>query len=75
VLRMEAQHEQVAASLDRVMLALPAWQASASAAARDALVDALREHRGVLLEHLDDEEAHLLPVAGRYLRARPEPDH
>ena len=30
VRRMEAQHERVAASLDRVMRALPAWQASAS---------------------------------------------
>lgn len=73
VLRMEAQHEQVAESLDQVMLALPAWQASASTPARDALVDALSEHRGVLLEHLDDEEAHLLPVAGRYL-TQPEWD-
>ncbi len=67
VLRMEAQHEQVAASLDRVMLALPAWQASASASARDELVAALTEHRAVVLDHLDDEEAHLLPVAGRHL--------
>jgi hypothetical protein len=73
VLRMEAQHERVAGSLDRVMLALPAWQAAASAPARDTLVNALREHRGVLIEHLDDEEAHLLPVAGRYL-TRPEWD-
>ena len=73
VLRMEAQHERVAESLDQVMLALPAWQASASTPARDALVDALSEHRGVLLEHLDDEEAHLLPVAGRYL-TQPEWD-
>ncbi|MGH3069662.1 MAG: hemerythrin domain-containing protein, partial [Streptosporangiaceae bacterium] len=45
VLRMEAQHERVAASLDRVMLALPSWQASASAQARDDLVAALTEHR------------------------------
>lgn len=67
VLRMEAQHERVAESLDRVMLALPAWEASASASARGTLADSLREHRGVLLEHLDDEEAHLLPVARRYL--------
>lgn len=73
VLRMEAQHERVAESLDQVMLALPAWQAAASTPARDALVDALSEHRGVLLEHLDDEEAHLLPVAGRYL-TQPEWD-
>ena len=67
VRRMEAQHERVAASLDRVMLALPAWQASASTSARDGLVAALTEHRGIVAEHLDDEEAHLLPLAGQYL--------
>ena len=67
VRRMEAQHERVAASLDRVMLALPAWQASASASARNGLVAALTEHRGIVAEHLDDEEAHLLPLAGQYL--------
>ena len=67
VRRMEAQHERVAASLDRVMLALPPWQASANAAARDGLVAALTGHRSIVMEHLDDEEAHLLPLASRYL--------
>ncbi len=67
---MEAQHEQVAASLDRVMLALRAWQASARVPERDHLVAALSGHRAILLEHLDDEEAHLLPVAARHLSRR-----
>ena len=67
VRRMEAQHERVAASLDQVMLALPAWQASASTSARDGLVAALSAHRSIVVEHLDDEEAHLLPLAGQYL--------
>ena len=49
------------------MLALPAWQASASTSARDDLVAALTRHRAIVLEHLDDEEAHLLPVAAHYL--------
>ena len=71
VLRMEAQHEQVAASLDRVLRALPAWQATARPPERDRLVAALTEHRAILLGHLDDEEMHLLPVAARHL-TRPE---
>jgi hemerythrin-like domain-containing protein len=67
VLRMETQHERIAESLDEVMRALPAWQASASVPERDQLVAALMGHRAVLVEHLDDEEAHLLPVAGHHL--------
>ena len=67
VFRMEAQHERVAASLDQVMDGLPAWQASARTPERDRLVAALTAHRAVVLEHLDDEEAHLLPVAARHL--------
>ncbi|MGR7003172.1 hemerythrin domain-containing protein [Yinghuangia aomiensis] len=67
VLRMEAQHERVAATLDRVAEALPVWEATAGEAERDALVAILVEHRVVLLEHLDDEEAELLPLAARLL--------
>jgi hypothetical protein len=37
---------------------------------RDRLVAALTAHRAVVLEHLDDEEAHLLPVAARHLTRR-----
>jgi hypothetical protein len=64
---METQHERVAASLDQVMAGLPAWHASARAPERDRLVAALIAHRAVVLEHLDDEEARLLPVAARHL--------
>ena len=46
---------------------LPAWQASAAADRRDELVSALSTHRRVLIEHLDDEEDHLLPLAARHL--------
>ncbi|WP_261556379.1 hemerythrin domain-containing protein [Frankia tisae] len=67
VLRMEAQHEEVAASLVRAQTALVAWEAGAGRSDRDALVEALVEHRAVLIEHLDDEESHLLPLAAEYL--------
>jgi len=67
ILRMEAQHERVAATLTRLDAAVPAWEATAGADERDTLVAALTDHRAVLLEHLDDEEATLLPLAADYL--------
>jgi hemerythrin-like domain-containing protein len=67
VLRMEAQHERVAATLTRLETVVPAWAATAAAAERDSLVAALTDHRAVLLEHLDDEEATLLPLAAQHL--------
>ena len=67
VVRMEHQHGRVADTLANVMGVLPAWQASAAADRRDELVSALSTHRRVLIEHLDDEEGHLLPLAARHL--------
>ncbi|ROO85719.1 hemerythrin HHE cation binding domain-containing protein [Actinocorallia herbida] len=67
VLRMEAQHAKVAATIERLRGLVGPWTRSADAAARDALAAALAEHRAVLVEHLDDEEAHLLPLAERHL--------
>ncbi|MFD8559970.1 hemerythrin domain-containing protein [Streptosporangium canum] len=67
VLRMQAQHERVAATLSRLDAALPAWETTAGADERDTLAAALCEHRAVLLEHLDDEEATLLPLAAEHI--------
>ena len=67
VARMERQHGRVADTLADVLGVLPAWQASAAADRRDELVSALSAHRRVLIEHLDDEEDHLLPLAARHL--------
>ncbi|MBE1530733.1 DUF4267 domain-containing protein [Actinomadura algeriensis] len=67
VLRMEAQHERVAASIARLRELAGPWARTADASVRDALADALAEHRAVLVEHLDDEEANLLPIAERHL--------
>ncbi|MFD4933270.1 hemerythrin domain-containing protein [Streptomyces virginiae] len=69
VLRMEDQHERVAASLTAADKALPAWERRAGEAERDTLVSLLAEHRTVLREHLDDEEEFLLPLAARHLSA------
>ena len=67
VLRMEAQHDRVAATLVKLDTAVPEWEATASADERDTLVAALADHRALLLEHLDDEEVTLLPLAAQYI--------
>jgi hypothetical protein len=64
---MEAQHERVAATLTRLDAAVPAWEATAGADERDTLLAVLADHRAVLLEHLDDEEATLLPLAAEHI--------
>ncbi|MFF0478785.1 hemerythrin domain-containing protein [Streptomyces sp. NPDC004284] len=70
VLRMEAEHERVAETLDAVSVLVGRWAPAADADTRDRLVAAIEEHRTVLVEHLDDEEAHLLPLAERFLTAK-----
>lgn len=67
VLRMEAAHERIASSLDRVGTAADAWEAAPGEQERDALVAALTDQRAILVEHLDDEEAALLPLAAQHL--------
>ncbi|GAA3474828.1 hemerythrin domain-containing protein [Nonomuraea roseola] len=67
VLRMQAQHDRIAATLTRLDAAFPAWEATAGADERDTLVAALTEHRAVVLEHIDDEEATLLPLAAEHI--------
>ncbi|MFB7617066.1 hemerythrin domain-containing protein [Kitasatospora sp. NPDC056181] len=67
VLRMEAQHERVAATLAAAEAALAAWEPGATEAERDALTAVLAEHRAVLVEHLDEEETSLLPLAAQHL--------
>ncbi|MGV9778750.1 hypothetical protein [Streptosporangium sp. NPDC003464] len=70
VLRMEEQHERVAATLAKVEETLPRWASAAGEAERDELVAAPWDHRAVLLEHLNDEEKELLPVAERHVSAQ-----
>lgn len=70
VLRMEAEHGRVAETLNEVNDLVTQWAPTADAETRDRLVAALEEHRTVLVEHLDDEEAHLLPLAERFLTAK-----
>jgi hemerythrin-like domain-containing protein len=67
IARMQRQHVQVADTLAEVLGMRAAWRASAAADRRDQLASALCSHRRVLLDHLDDEETHLLPLAAHHL--------
>lgn len=69
VLRMQAQHERVAATLAAIDTALPRWTATGSEDDRDRLVATLVEHRAVLGRHCDDEDAELLPLAAEHVPA------
>jgi hemerythrin-like domain-containing protein len=67
VLRMEQQHERVAAGLAAVAERLPGWERTADPATGEAIAVALEEHHAALLEHLTDEETHLLPLIEEHL--------
>jgi hypothetical protein len=64
VLRMEGQHEKVAANWSG---AEPRGRWASSITDRDALVAALREHAVLLVELLGDEETMLLPLAAQHV--------
>lgn len=70
VLRMEAEHERVAETLNAADALVTQWARTADAETRDRAVVALEQHYAVLTEHLDDEEEHLLPLAERFLTAK-----
>jgi hemerythrin-like domain-containing protein len=67
VLRMEEQHERVAAGLAEVQMLLPGWQKAPGAAGGEAIAAALEAHRDALVEHLTDEEDHLLALIEEHL--------
>jgi hypothetical protein len=67
VLRMEAQHEVIARTLDEAAQRMPAWRSAPSAATAAPLISALTEHRTALLEHLNDEEEYILPLIAEHL--------
>jgi hemerythrin-like domain-containing protein len=69
VLRMEAQHEKVAATLADVEKLLPEWEASASPAVGERITEALAAHSDALHEHLDDEERYVLTLVEEHISA------
>lgn len=67
ITRMELQHGLLDDTLGRIGELLPAFVASPAGPSRDELAEALADHRGVLTEHLDDEEANTLPLIAEHL--------
>ena len=63
--RVNDEHEVVLGSLGAAEEALAAWRADPSSASRDAAVDALEALKTTLLEHLDHEEAEVVPLIGQ----------
>jgi iron-sulfur cluster repair protein YtfE (RIC family) len=63
--RMEAQHHRVEELIAELTDALPRWEAEARPAVGEELASTFDGLRVALLEHLDDEEAHILPIAAR----------
>ncbi|WIM93164.1 hemerythrin domain-containing protein [Actinoplanes oblitus] len=65
--RMQRQHDRAAALLTEVEQLAPRWAADADPAVRHELAQALTALHAVLVEHLDDEEANLLPLVTEYI--------
>jgi hemerythrin-like domain-containing protein len=65
--RMEQQHHRLDGTLTAIEEILPRWEIAATDHTRAALVEALHDHVCVLTEHLDDEEANILPLVADHL--------
>ena len=65
---MEAQHHAVARLLEESPALVSAWRASASTADRERLASHLAELSFALCEHLDAEEARVLPLMAQHIR-------
>jgi hemerythrin-like domain-containing protein len=64
---MEEQHRRLDGTLKLIEDILPGFEREAAEHTRAALVEALRDHIAVLTEHLDAEEAQILPVVADHL--------
>ena len=66
---MEGQHEAVAALLDRSAAELTTWRRTATSTDAATIAATLDALAGALFEHLDAEEAHVLPLMARHITA------
>ena len=65
--RMEAQHHRVEELIAQLGEALPRWEAEARPAVREELAATFDALHVALLEHLEEEERHILPLAERHV--------
>ena len=65
--RMEEQHDRVHAALEDLGPALDRWEVEARPAVGEEVASGFDALRTALLEHLDDEEREILPLAARHV--------
>ncbi|GAA3614283.1 hemerythrin domain-containing protein [Microlunatus ginsengisoli] len=65
--RMEEQHHRVERCLEAIPALVDRWAQEPTKTAADELAGTIEELRVALVEHLDDEEVHILPVAARHV--------
>jgi len=65
--RMEAQHERVEHLTGRLHAALDRWAVEARPAVSEEVASTFDALREALLEHLDEEEREILPLAARHI--------
>jgi hemerythrin-like domain-containing protein len=65
--RMEEQHERAHVALDALGPALDRWRAEARPAVTEEVAAGFDALRTALVEHLDEEEREILPLAARHL--------
>ncbi|HET7736505.1 MAG TPA: hemerythrin domain-containing protein [Nocardioidaceae bacterium] len=63
--RVNAEHDAVLATLEAAEAAVAAWRSGPSEESRATAAASLDELRGRLLEHLDHEEADVVPLIGQ----------
>jgi hemerythrin-like domain-containing protein len=64
---MQAQHERVHESVDRCQGLLAQWRPDPDPSVGEQLASAIEGLNGALLEHLDQEEREILPLAEQYV--------
>ncbi len=65
--RMEQQHSRVEQAIERLVPALDRWEAEARPAVTLEVAAELERLGDALLEHLDEEEREILPMAARHV--------
>ena len=67
IARMQVQHAAIDGALGALGAALDRWEAEARPAVATEAADLMDRLRGLVVEHLDAEEQHVLPLAARTL--------
>jgi hemerythrin-like domain-containing protein len=67
VCRTGDQHAAIDAAISEVAESLAAWRLEAAAGSRERLATALDKLLPILLEHMDFEEQHVVPVMEKYI--------